>query len=264
MAGSIYGKLFTVTTWGESHGKGLGVVIDGCPAGIALSEEDIQIYLDRRKPGQNEFTTKRNESDKVSILSGVFEGKTTGTPISLVVMNEDQKSKDYGSIAESYRPGHADYCFDEKYGFRDYRGGGRSSGRETIGRVAAGAVAAKVLKELGITLTAYTRAIGTIKVADDAIDLNMVNQNPLYMPNNTCAADAAAYLNEMMEKKDSVGSMVECIITGVPVGVGEPVFDKLDAKLAQAVMSIGAVKAIEIGDGTAVVSSIGSDNNDNF
>ena len=151
MAGSIYGKLFTVTTWGESHGKGLGVVIDGCPAGIALSEEDIQIYLDRRKPGQNEFTTKRNESDKVSILSGVFEGKTTGTPISLVVMNEDQKSKDYGSIAESYRPGHADYCFDEKYGFRDYRGGGRSSGRETIGRVAAGAVAAKVLKELGIT-----------------------------------------------------------------------------------------------------------------
>lgn len=264
MAGSIYGKLFTVTTWGESHGKGLGVVIDGCPAGIALSEEDIQIYLDRRKPGQNEFTTKRNESDKVSILSGVFEGKTTGTPISLVVMNEDQKSKDYGSIAESYRPGHADYCFDEKYGFRDYRGGGRSSGRETIGRVAAGAVAAKVLKELGITLTAYTRAIGTIKVADDAIDLNMVNQNPLYMPNNTCAADAAAYLNEMMEKKDSVGSMVECIITGVPAGVGEPVFDKLDAKLAQAVMSIGAVKAIEIGDGTAVVSSIGSDNNDNF
>ena len=264
MAGSIYGKLFTVTTWGESHGKGLGVVIDGCPAGIALSEEDIQIYLDRRKPGQNEFTTKRNESDKVSILSGVFEGKTTGTPISLVVMNEDQKSKDYGSIAESYRPGHADYCFDEKYGFRDYRGGGRSSGRETIGRVAAGAVAAKVLKELGITLTAYTRAIGTIKVADDAIDLNMVNQNPLYMPNNTCAADAAAYLNEMMEKKDSVGSIVECIITGVPAGVGEPVFDKLDAKLAQAVMSIGAVKAIEIGDGTAVVSSIGSDNNDNF
>lgn len=214
MAGSIYGKLFTVTTWGESHGKGLGVVIDGCPAGIALSEEDIQIYLDRRKPGQNEFTTKRNEGDKVSILSGIFEGKTTGTPISLVVMNEDQKSKDYGSIAESYRPGHADYCFDEKYGFRDYRGGGRSSGRETIGRVAAGAVAAKVLKELGITLTAYTRAIGTIKVADDAIDLNMVNQNPLYMPNNTCAADAAAYLNEMMEKKDSVGSMVECIITG--------------------------------------------------
>lgn len=264
MAGSIYGKLFTVTTWGESHGKGLGVVIDGCPAGIALSEEDIQIYLDRRKPGQNKFTTKRNEGDKVSILSGVFEGKTTGTPISLVVMNEDQKSKDYGSIAESYRPGHADYCFDEKYGFRDYRGGGRSSGRETIGRVAAGAVAAKVLKELGITLTAYTRAIGTIKVADDAIDLNMTNQNPLYMPNNTCAADAAAYLNEMMEKKDSVGSMVECIITGVPAGVGEPVFDKLDAKLAQAVMSIGAVKAIEIGDGTAVVSSIGSENNDNF
>lgn len=264
MAGSIYGKLFTVATWGESHGKGLGVVIDGCPAGISLCEEDIQIYLDRRKPGQNEFTTKRNEGDKVSILSGVFEGRTTGTPISLVVMNEDQKSKDYGTIAQSYRPGHADYCFDEKYGFRDYRGGGRSSGRETIGRVAAGAVAAKVLKELGITLTAYTRAIGTIKVADDGIDLNMINQNPLYMPNNDCAADAAAYLQEMMEKKDSVGSMVECVITGVPAGIGEPVFDKLDAKLAQAVMSIGAVKAFEIGDGTSVVTSTGSENNDSF
>lgn len=264
MAGSIYGKLFTVTTWGESHGKGLGVVIDGCPAGISLTEEDIQIYLDRRKPGQNEFTTKRNEGDKVSILSGVFEGKTTGTPISLVVMNEDQKSKDYGTIAESYRPGHADYCFDEKYGFRDYRGGGRSSGRETIGRVAAGAVAAKVLKELGITLTAYTRAIGTYRVADENLNLDVINKNPLYMPDMECASQAAAYLQDMMEKKDSVGSMVECIITGVPAGVGEPVFDKLDAKLAQAVMSIGAVKAIEIGDGTAVAASIGSENNDNF
>lgn len=259
-----YTENYLQSLHGVNHTAKDSALSSTASAGIALSEEDIQIYLDRRKPGQNEFTTKRNEGDKVSILSGVFEGKTTGTPISLVVMNEDQKSKDYGSIAESYRPGHADYCFDEKYGFRDYRGGGRSSGRETIGRVAAGAVAAKVLKELGITLTAYTRAIGTIKVADDAIDLNMVNQNPLYMPNNTCAADAAAYLNEMMEKKDSVGSIVECIITGVPVGVGEPVFDKLDAKLAQAVMSIGAVKAIEIGDGTAVVSSIGSDNNDNF
>lgn len=264
MSGSIYGKLFTVTTWGESHGKGLGVVIDGCPAGIFLCEEDIQIYLDRRKPGQNEYTTKRNEGDKVTILSGVFEGKTTGTPISLVVMNEDQKSKDYGMIAESYRPGHADFCFDEKYGFRDYRGGGRSSGRETIGRVAAGAVAAKVLKELGITLTAYTRAIGTYHVADEDIDLNVINQNPLYMPDMECASQAAAYLQTMMEKKDSVGSMVECVITGVPAGIGEPVFDKLDAKLAQAVMSIGAVKAIEIGDGTAVVASVGSRNNDNF
>ena len=264
MSQSTFGKKFTVTTWGESHGKALGAVVDGVPAGLFLTEADIQAYLDRRKPGQSRYTTARKEGDEVEILSGVFEGQTTGTPISLIVRNKDQRSRDYGNIAKTYRPGHADYCFDEKYGFRDYRGGGRSSGRETIGRVAAGAVAAKVLKELGITLTAYTRAIGTIKVADDAIDLNMTNQNPLYMPNNTCAADAAAYLNEMMEKKDSVGSMVECIITGVPAGVGEPVFDKLDAKLAQAVMSIGAVKAIEIGDGTAVVSSIGSENNDNF
>lgn len=264
MAGSIYGKLFTVTTWGESHGKGLGVVIDGCPAGLPLTAEDIQIYLNRRKPGQNEFTTKRNESDQVSILSGVFDGQTTGTPISLVVMNEDQKSKDYSSIATSYRPGHADFGFDEKYGFRDYRGGGRSSGRETIGRVAAGAVAAKVLQQLGISLTAYTRAIGPYQVDENAIDLSAVNQNPLYMPDPACAEQASRYLKEIMEAKDSVGSMVECIITGVPAGIGEPVFDKLDAKLAQAVMSIGAVKAVEIGDGTDVVRAVGSENNDNF
>ncbi|MGN0389714.1 MAG: chorismate synthase, partial [Wujia sp.] len=181
MAGSTYGKLFTITTWGESHGKGLGVVIDGCPAGISLCEEDIQAYLDRRKPGQSQFTTMRQEGDRVSILSGVFEGKTTGTPISLLVMNEDQKSKDYSAIAESYRPGHADYCFDEKYGFRDYRGGGRSSGRETIGRVAAGAVAAKVLSELGITLTAYTRSVGPYSVDEADMEFDVINKNSLYM-----------------------------------------------------------------------------------
>lgn len=264
MSGSVYGKLFTVTTWGESHGKGLGVVVDGCPAGIPLSEEDIQIYLDRRKPGQSKFATKRNEGDCVSILSGIFEGKTTGTPISLVVMNEDQKSRDYSSISESYRPGHADYCFDEKYGFRDYRGGGRSSGRETIGRVAAGAIAAKVLRELGISFCAYTRAIGPYCVDETSINPDVIYDNPLYMPDMDCAAKAASYLEEMMANRDSVGSSVECIITGMPVGIGEPVFDKLDAKLAQAVMSIGAVKAVEIGDGTAVVQSVGSTNNDNF
>ena len=264
MSGSIYGKLFTIATWGESHGKGLGVVIDGCPAGVPLCEEDIQVYLDRRKPGQNQFTTKRAESDCVTILSGVFDGKTTGTPISLVVMNEDQKSKDYSTIAETYRPGHADYCFDAKYGFRDYRGGGRSSGRETIGRVAAGAVAAKVLKELGIRCQAYTRAIGPYCVDDSSIHLDEIMNNPFYMPDSALAAQAGTYLQEMMEKKDSVGSSVECILTGVPAGIGEPVFDKLDAKLAQAVMSIGAVKGVEIGDGTAVVRAIGSKNNDNF
>lgn len=264
MAGSTFGKIFTITTWGESHGKGLGVVVDGCPAGIPLSEEDIQVYLNRRKPGQSKFTTMRNEGDQVSILSGVFEGKTTGTPISLVVMNEDQKSKDYSSIAESYRPGHADYCFDEKYGFRDYRGGGRSSGRETIGRVAAGAIAAKALKELGITCTAYTRSVGPFCVDEADMDITHVNENSLYMPNNVLAAQASEYLEEMMSNKDSVGSGVACLINGMPVGIGEPVFDKLDAKLAQAIMSIGAVKAVEIGDGTAVSLSVGSKNNDSF
>lgn len=264
MAGSTYGKLFTITTWGESHGKGLGVVIDGCPAGISLCEKDIQTYLDRRKPGQSQFTTMRQEGDRVSILSGVFEGKTTGTPISLLVMNEDQKSKDYSAIAESYRPGHADYCFDEKYGFRDYRGGGRSSGRETIGRVAAGAVAAKVLSELGVTLTAYTRSVGPYSIDECDMDFDVINQNSLYMPSLSCAEKASGYLKEMMEARDSVGSSVECIINGMPVGIGEPVFDKLDAKLAQAVMSIGAVKAVEIGDGTSVSRSVGSENNDAF
>lgn len=264
MAGSIYGKIFTITTWGESHGKGLGVVVDGCPAGVPLCEEDIQLYLDRRKPGQNQFTTKRNESDCVQILSGVFEGKTTGTPISLVVMNEDQKSKDYGSIAQSYRPGHADYCFDEKYGFRDYRGGGRSSGRETIGRVAAGAIAAKVLNSLGITLTAYTRSIGRICIDDYEQDFTAIFENPFYMPSAKGASAAASYLEEIMKNRDSVGSSVACRIQGLPVGIGEPVFDKLDAKLAQAVMSIGAVKAVEIGDGVAVSQSTGSINNDAF
>lgn len=264
MAGSTYGKLFTITTWGESHGKGLGVVIDGCPAGISLCEDDIQIYLNRRKPGQNQFATKRNESDTVQILSGVFEGKTTGTPISLVVMNQDQKSKDYSAISEVYRPGHADFGFDEKYGFRDYRGGGRSSGRETIGRVAAGAVAAKVLSELGITLTAYTRSVGPHVINYDNFNKENILTDPLYMPDANVSAQAATYLEEAMANLDSVGSSVECIIEGMPVGVGEPVFDKLDAKLAQAVMSIGAVKAVEIGDGIAVSNSKGSENNDAF
>lgn len=264
MAGSTFGKLFTVTTWGESHGKGLGVVVDGCPAGIPLCEEDIQVYLDRRKPGQNAYSTQRSEGDKVQILSGIFEGKTTGTPISLVVFNEDQKSKDYGTIATSYRPGHADYCFDEKYGFRDYRGGGRSSGRETIGRVAAGAIATKVLKELGITLCAYTRSIGEHTIDYNKFDADEILINPLYMPDKECSEKAALLLQETMANKDSIGSSVECIIKGAPVGIGEPVFDKLDAKLAHAIMSIGACKAVEIGDGTAVATANGTTNNDAF
>lgn len=264
MAGSTYGNIFRISTWGESHGKALGVVVDGCPAGLALNEEDIQLYLDRRKPGQSDFSTKRNEGDRVQILSGVFEGHTTGTPISLIVYNEDQKSKDYGNIAYTYRPGHADYCFDEKYGFRDYRGGGRSSGRETIGRVAAGAIAAKILNELGITITAYVRSIGPYEIDYDHFDMEEIGKNSLYMPDKACAEKASVYLRELMSNMDSSGSCVECVATGLPVGIGEPVFDKLDARLAQAIMSIGAVKAVEIGDGVAVSSAVGSGNNDCF
>lgn len=264
MGGSTFGRLFKISTWGESHGKALGVVVDGCPAGVPLCEEDIQIYLNRRKPGQSDFSTKRNEADAVTILSGVFEGKTTGTPISMLVYNQDQHSKDYGDIATCYRPGHADYCFDEKFGFRDYRGGGRSSGRETIGRVAAGAIAAKVLATLGIKLTAYTRSIGEYTINYDNFNADAIMNNSLYMPDVECANKASEYLKNMMKNLDSVGSSVECVITGMPVGIGEPVFDKLDALLAQALMSIGAVKAVEIGDGTAVSATVGSVNNDSF
>ncbi len=264
MAGSVYGKLFTISTWGESHGKALGVVVDGCPAGIPLCEDDIQIYLNRRKPGQNQYSTQRNESDTVEILSGIFEGKTTGTPISMIIRNQDQHSKDYGDIAVSYRPGHADYCFDEKYGFRDYRGGGRSSGRETIGRVAAGAIAAKVLQTMGIELTAYTSSIGEYSIDYKNFDKDEILTNPLYMPDKACSEAAGKYLKEIIDDLDSIGSSVECIITGMPVGVGEPVFSKLDALLAQGIMSIGAVKAVEVGDGTSVSKSKGSVNNDEF
>lgn len=264
MGGSTFGRLFKISTWGESHGKALGVVVDGCPAGIPLCEDDIQIYLNRRKPGQSDFSTKRNEADTVTILSGIFEGKTTGTPISMVVYNEDQHSKDYGDIATCYRPGHADYCFDAKFGFRDYRGGGRSSGRETIGRVAAGAIAAKVLATLGIELTAYTRSVGEHTINYNNFDKHEIMKNSLYMPDKTCAEATAAYLKDIMKDLDSIGSSVECIIKGVPAGIGEPVFDKLDALLAQALMSIGAVKAVEIGDGIAVSGALGSTNNDSF
>lgn len=264
MAGSTYGTLFSITTWGESHGPALGVVIDGCPAGLSLTETDIQSYLDRRKPGQSKFTTKRAESDKASILSGVFEGKTTGTPISIMIQNTDQRSRDYGKIKDCCRPGHADYTFDAKYGFRDYRGGGRSSGRETIGRVAAGAVAAKLLSELGIQVTAYTKAIGDISVPSSEYHYNEIMENALYMPNNSYAGKASEYLEDCMKGLDSCGGIVECIITGMPAGIGEPVFRKLDASLAEAVMSVGAVKGVEIGDGFQAAKALGSTNNDSF
>ena len=226
MSQSTFGKKFTVTTWGESHGKALGAVVDGVPAGLFLTETDIQAYLDRRKPGQSRYTTARNEGDEVEILSGVFEGQTTGTPISMIVRNKDQRSHDYGNIANTYRPGHADFGFDSKYGIRDYRGGGRSSGRETIGRVAAGAIAAKILM--------------------------------------VAAKNAIKYLESCMRKNDSAGGVIECRINGVPAGIGDPVFGKLDAAFAQALMSIGAVKAVEIGDGAKVSTMRGSENNDGF
>ena len=264
MSGSSFGKLFRITTWGESHGPGVGVVIDGCPAGLSLSTEDIQAFLDRRRPGQSKYTTKRNESDSVEILSGVFEGRTTGTPISLLVRNQDHRSRDYGNIATLFRPGHADYPFAEKYGFRDYRGGGRSSGRETIGRVAAGAVASLLLRELGITVRAYTKSIGPFSVEEKDYCLSQITENSLYMPNNAMAEQAGEYIASLMEQKDSCGGVVECTADNLPVGLGETVFDKLDALLAQAVMSIGAVKGVEFGDGFAAAASVGSVNNDPF
>ncbi|MBO6213934.1 MAG: chorismate synthase [Lachnospiraceae bacterium] len=262
MSGSTFGKSFSITTFGESHGKGLGVVVDGCPSGLLLSEELIQPYLDRRKPGQSGATTARAEADRVEILSGVFEGRTTGTPIAMLIRNTDQHSGDYSNIKELYRPGHADYCFDEKYGFRDYRGGGRSSGRETIGRVAGGAVAALLLKEVGIEFTTYVKSIGDIEIS--TFDSKEILNNPMYMPDKEAAKRAYDYVMSLREESDSVGGIVECRIKGVPAGLGEPVFDKLDALLAHAIFSIGAVKGFEIGSGFSAARKRGSENNDPF
>lgn len=264
MAGSNYGTLFQISTWGESHGKALGVVVDGCPAGLPLEEKDIQKYLDRRKPGQSKISTPRKEADQVEILSGVFDGKTTGTPISMLVPNTSQKSGDYSEIASYYRPGHADYTFDQKYGFRDYRGGGRSSGRETIGRVAAGAIAAKILENLGVKVMAYTKSIGDIEMDESRFDSQAVLETPTAMPDREASARVEGYLAQCMENRDSAGGVIECQIQGLPAGIGDPVFEKLDANLAKAVMSIGAVKAFEIGDGVQAARATGSQNNDAF
>ncbi len=264
MAGSTFGNTFIISTWGESHGKALGVTVDGCPAGIEINEEYIQSFLNRRKPGQSSYTTQRNEDDKVEILSGVFEGKTTGTPISLVIYNKDHRSADYSQISSCYRPGHADYTFDKKYGFRDYRGGGRSSGRETIGRVAAGAIASKILEHLGIDVLAYSKSIGSVEIDYSNFDRDEILKNPVYMPDKQAAGKAEELLRAQMKNLDSVGGIIECRVNGMPVGVGEPVFDKLDANLAKAVMSIGAIKGFEIGDGFDVATSTGSTDNDGF
>ena len=264
MAGSTYGTLFKISTWGESHGKGIGVVIDGCPSGLTLSENDIQPFLNRRKPGQTNYSTPRKEDDKVSILSGVFEGKTTGTPIALWVENTSQRSHDYSQIASCYRPGHADYTFDAKYGFRDYRGGGRSSGRETIGRVAAGAIASLILQQMGIYITTFTRSIGPITIDETNFDTDAINSTPTCMPDYIASKKAENYLKECMENYDSVGGVIECRVEGLPTGIGDPVFEKLDANLAKALVSIGSVKAFEIGEGINAALLKGSENNDAF
>ncbi len=262
MAGSTFGETFRISTWGESHGAALGVVIDGVPAGLTLDLAHIQQFMDRRKPGQSKFTTARNETDAIEILSGVFEGKTTGTPISMMVRNADQHSKDYSDIAEVFRPGHADYTFWGKYGIRDYRGGGRSSGRETIGRVAAGAIAVQILEELGITICAYTKSIGSVEI--EQFDATEIHKNPLAMPDANAAKKAQEYLENCIHNQDSSGGVIECRVQGMPVGIGEPVFDKLDATLAKAMLSIGAVKGFEIGDGFLAATATGSTNNDAF
>ncbi len=264
MSGSITGKNITVTTWGESHGKALGCVIDGFPSGLEINETDIQKYLDRRKPGTSDATTPRKEDDIVEILSGVFEGKTTGTPISMMVKNTSQRSVDYSEIANFYRPGHADLGYDQKYGFRDYRGGGRSSGRETIGRVAAGALCMKLLSIMGISVTAYTKSIGDVEIDPAKCDMATRLVTPTAMPDEEADKKAMELIRKVREEKDSLGGVIECRIKGVPAGIGDPVFNKLDSLLSCAVMSIGAVKAVEIGDGIAVSKMRGSENNDAF
>lgn len=264
MAGSIFGEKFKISTWGESHGKALGVVVDGCPAGLPLCEEDIQKYLDLRKPGQSEYTTSRGEDDIVEILSGVFEGKTTGTPISMIVRNKQHRSADYSEIATYFRPGHADYTFDAKYGFRDYRGGGRSSGRETIGRVAAGAIAIKLLSLFGVKITTFTKSIGPIEINENNCDFDNIISDKLRMPDSDASKKAQNYLDKLRSEGNSSGGIIECRIDGVVPGLGEPVFDKLDARLSYAVMSIGAIKGIEFGDGFDVAEMTGAENNDPF
>lgn len=262
MAGSSFGKTFRVTTFGESHGVAVGAIVDGVPAGIDLSEEDIQSFLDRRRPGQSNVTTSRDESDKCRIYSGVFGGKTTGSPIMVMIENTSQRSQDYDELAITYRPGHADFSFDSKYGFRDYRGGGRSSGRETIGRVIAGAVAIKALDMLGISIQAFTQSIGNIYAGK--FNLEECSENDVYMPDNEAAIKAIELINEARADKDSLGGIIGCIATGVMPGLGEPVFDKLDARLSAAIMSIGAVKGVEFGAGFHVSTMSGSVNNDPF
>jgi len=257
MSGNTLGKLFTVTSFGESHGPAIGCIVDGCPPGLELTEADLQEDLDRRKPGTSRHTTQRREADEVKILSGVFEGKTTGTPIGLLIENTDQRSKDYSKIADTFRPGHADYTYQQKYGFRDYRGGGRSSARETAMRVAAGGIAKKYLKEqAGIEIRGYLSQLGPIKI--EKLDWAIIDSNPFFCPDADKVPEMEAYMDALRKEGESIGARIEVVAANVPPGLGEPIFDRLDADLAHALMSINAVKGVEIGDGFACINSKGT------
>ncbi len=257
MSGNTIGKLFTVTTFGESHGLSLGAIVDGCPPGMPLSEADLQLDLDRRKPGTSRHTTQRREADEVKILSGIFEGKTTGTPIGLVIENTDQRSKDYSNIAEMFRPGHADYTYQHKYGFRDYRGGGRSSARETAMRVAAGAIAKKYLQQVaGIEVRGYLSQLGPIVI--EKVDWAEVDNNPFFCPDVDKVAAMENYMDALRKEGESIGAKIVVVATNVPPGLGEPIFDRLDADIAHALMSINAVKGVEIGDGFECINTKGT------
>jgi chorismate synthase len=264
MSLNTFGHLFRVTTWGESHGPAIGCTVDGCPPGVALAEADIQPWLDRRKPGQSKFTTQRKEPDEVRILSGVFDGRTTGTPIQLMIENTDQRSKDYGEIALSFRPGHADITYHQKYGLRDYRGGGRSSARETASRVAAGGVARAALAVLapGLKITGYMVQMGTKHIDRSRFDAAQIDQNPFWVPDAQAATEWAAYLDDLRLSHNSVGAVIEIVADGVPPGLGAPLYGKLDSDLASAMMSINAVKGVEIGEGMAAAALTGTENAD--
>lgn len=266
MSGNSFGNIFRITTFGESHGLGIGVIIDGCPAGLEISVAEIQAELDRRKPGQSKITTQRKETDKVEIQSGVFEGKTLGTPISLFIKNEDQKSKDYSHIKDVYRPSHADFVYQEKYGHRDYRGGGRSSARETACRVAAGAIAKKILTHYKVTINAFVSSVYDIKLIKDfnALDFNKTETNIVRCPDSETAEQMILAIEKARKNGDSLGGIVSCVVQNCPIGLGEPVFDKLHAELGKAMLSINAVKGFEYGSGFAATKMKGSEHNDIF
>ena len=261
MSGNTFGKSFSVTTFGESHGVALGCIIDGCPPGLEISEGYIQAYLNQRKPGASKYTTRRKEDDKIEILSGIFEGKTTGTPIGLLIRNKDQKSKDYDNLKDVFRPSHADYAYTQKYGVRDHRGGGRASARETTMRVAAGSIARKYLNDnCGIEIHGYLKQIGELSIS--SIDFSEVNKNPFFCPDKSLVPEIEKYIDVLRSEGDSVGAKIQINAKNMPLGLGEPVFDKLDADLAKALMSINAVKGVEVGEGMAVAGSKGSDSRD--